>query len=69
MARLVPQTGAQSYGLGEQYIPAPVYTPQYGEIMVASEDSHGGLMMINESKGKKIISISGGSRKLFVFEE
>jgi hypothetical protein len=36
MARLVPQTGAQAYGLGEQYIPAPIYTPQYGEIMVAS---------------------------------
>lgn len=25
--------------------------------------------MINESKGKKIIGISGGNKKLFIFEE
>jgi len=37
--------------------------------MVASQDSSGGLMLIGESKGKRIISISGGSKKMFIFEE
>jgi hypothetical protein len=60
---------AAAYGLAEIYIPKPQYVPQYGEIMMANEESKGGLMMINESKGKRIIGISGGSRKLFVFEE
>ncbi len=60
---------AATYGLAEIYIPKPQYLPQYGEIMMANEESKGGLMMINESKGKSIIGISGGSRKLFIFEE
>jgi len=37
--------------------------------MIASEESKGGLMMIEESKGKRIIGISGGAKKLFIFEE
>jgi hypothetical protein len=36
--------------------------------MIASEESQGGLMMIDESKGKKIIGLSGGYTKLFIFE-
>lgn len=35
--------------------------------MIASEESKGGLMMIDESKGKKIIGLSGGFKKLFIF--
>ena len=60
---------AGAYGLAEIYIPRPEYLPQYGEIMMANEESKGGLIMINESKGKRIIGVSGGSRKLFIFEE
>lgn len=60
---------ASSYGLAEILIPTAPYVPQYGEIMIANEESKGGLMMIDESKGKKIIGLSGGSKKLFIFEE
>ena len=37
--------------------------------MIANEESKGGLVMIDESKGKKIIGVSGGHKKLFIFEE
>ena len=37
--------------------------------MIASDDSKGVIEMIGESKGKKITNISGGSKKLFIFEE
>ena len=60
---------AKGYGLHETKIPERELIPHYGEIMVASDDSKGGLMTINESKGKRIISLSGGTKKLFIFEE
>lgn len=63
------KSDAAAYGLAEIYIPKPEYLPQYGEIMMANKESKGGLIMINESKGKRIIGVSGGSRKLFIFEE
>lgn len=70
MSRLIEnKKDAASYGLAEKTIPVPPYTPEYGEIMIASEESKGGLMTIDESKGKKIIGLSGGSKKMFIFEE
>ena len=70
MSKLVEdKRDAKSYGLDEIKIPVPSYEPEYGEIMIASEESNGGLMIIDESKGKKIIGISGGYKKLFIFEE
>ena len=43
--------------------------PQYGEIFIANKESSGTLQLIPESKGKQIINISGGKKKVFLFEE
>lgn len=50
-------------------IPNPPMISSFGEIMTSTMDSRGGLESIDEFRGRKLINISGGNRKVFIFEE
>lgn len=68
-----PQQKAPSKAAGlideEPVIPIETLVAQFGEILLSSPESHGGLEPIEEFKGRKLSKVSGGFKRIFLFEE
>lgn len=60
---------AHKYGLQETPIPHLLPSPTFGELLTSSHETHGALDSVDEFKGRRIIAISGGFKKAFMFEE
>jgi hypothetical protein len=46
-----------------------LFEKDYGEVFISSDQTNGGLEVLDHFKGKLVASFGGGCKKLFVTEE
>lgn len=46
-----------------------LFEKDYGEVFISSDQTNGGMEVLDHFKGKLVASFGGGCKKLFVTEE